>query len=108
MSEATGNNWRSWRSAVEFRQRRLARRTSIPRLGPSRWSAPPARDALNGNTNAPQAIGNGLAEIQPALTPGVVWLGRAGGAEDVHSPGFEHLFDAVDVVTVAHYDARFQ
>src|SRR5665213_1434376 len=105
MSEATGINWGSWRSAVEFRQRRLARRTSIRRLGPSKWSAPPARDALNRNADAPQAIGDGLAEIQPALTPGIARLGRAGGAEDVHSPGFEHLFDAVDVIAVAHYDA---
>ena len=35
-------------------------------------------------------------------------FGRAGGAEHIHSPRLQHLLDAVNVVAVAHDDARLQ
>src|SRR5580704_15510684 len=108
MSEVTGTNWRSYRNSREFQPRRLAKRTLIPRFGPSKWFAPPARDDLNRNADAPQAIGDGLTEIQPAFAPAIARLGRAGGAEYVHSLGFEHFLDAIDMIAVAHYDARLQ
>ncbi len=60
------------------------------------------------DAGAPQAVGDGLTEIEPTLPPGIARLGRPGRAEDVHPLRFQHLLDAVDVITVAHHNARFQ
>ena len=73
----------------------IFRKTSVPRTSD--------RDA-----DAPEAIGNRLAKVEPALAPGVARLGRARRSEHVHPLRFEHLLNAVDMVAVAHHNAGLQ